>query len=301
MKSVQVAVTAAALSSLGSATPVDKSQYPTNVEIDLVFPAANKTYNIGEDFPVVFAAQNANPFLTWHPYFHWEISASNNTDERPDAAGGRSMDGSLPPDIVDNIFYIAESGGKSSKMPPGQYTLNWTLSITTCTNNGRLKSTRSGDFLTGLVPFSTAADGSGTDVDFTAECPVYLGSLQSTGVESTTTEATGEILICPYVSLHEESKTNPCRAKMWKAMETCVNHNLTNFNTKDFAPCQKAIDEAPKNLGEGPQFEETEKNGTDGKGGNGTVKDDEEDGAMSVYGASNLLLGMGAVAALMVL
>ncbi|KAK3181878.1 hypothetical protein K4F52_006781 [Lecanicillium sp. MT-2017a] len=301
MKSQLAAVAAAAtFFSLGSAATLDKTKYPTNVEIDLVFPAANKTYNIEADFPVVFAVQNADPFLTWKPYFHWEIRAANNTNgDRADGSAGRAMSGYLPPDIVDNMFYVAESLGRSTKLAPGQYTLNWTLTITACSYFGSLKSVKAVDYLTGLVDFSTVADGSGTDVDFTAECPVYVGSLQSDGVDSGHTEATGDYLICPFVDKVDDENANPCRAKMWKAMEECLNFNMTHFGTKEFDACQKAIDDAPTNLGEGPRVKESEKNDTGGESGGGNLPQsgDKEDGAVSAYGVSNMMLGVGAVAA----
>lgn len=263
-------------------------KYPVNVEIDLVFPQ-NGTYNIVADFPVVFAVQNADPFLTWKPYFSWEVRSSNNTSERPDAQSSVAVRGSLPSDIVHNMWWVASSAGKSNELPPGQYTMNWTLSIVTCTANGRLRSSESQKFLNGTMSFKTVSDGSGKNVDFTTDCPLYQGTVRSSRIE-----LSGQNLLCPYITRNEAAKKNACRAKVWESMAACITHNLTHYNTKDFAPCQKAIDNAPKDIGGGVSDDGGSAGGSeDGKNGTDAGDKKDKDGAAVMYGVSSLLLGSG--------
>lgn len=167
--------------------------------------------------------------------------------------------------------------------------MSWNLSLSACTFNGGLKSVENKVFLNGSMAFAAVSDGSGADVDFTAECPEYQGSLVSRGKETN-----GPAFLCPYVERYEDPKANACRAKMWTAMADCVSHNLTNSAIKELGPCQKAIDDAPKDLGAGPTVEEVQKNDT----GGGEKKDDE--GAGSVYGVSTVLLWLSAVVAVAV-
>ena len=275
---------ASSLTALAAHVAVAYTQYPTNVEIDLVFPLS-KTYNIAQDFPVVFAVQNADPFLTWSPFFSWQVTPANGSASDSDSKGSKAFSGVLPPDIVDGIFFVSSSAGKSTKLAPGEYVMTWNLSVSACTNNGRLKSVESKVFLNGFMTFSAVSDGSGTDDDFTAECPEYQGSLVSQG-----TEMDGDALLCPYVERYEDPKANPCRSTMWETMADCVNHNLTNFGTEDFGPCQKAIDDAPKDLGAGPTVEGTQKNDTEGGQQGG------DEGTGSLYGVSSF--GLSAVVAI---
>lgn len=263
-------------------------KYPVNVEIDLVFPQ-NGTYNIVEDFPVVFAIQNADPFLTWKPYFSWEIRSANNTGGRADAQSSVATRGSLPSDVVNNMWWSSSSAGKSTKIAPGHYTMSWNLSIITCTLNGRLRSTESQRFLNGTMSFTTVSDGSGKNVDFTAECPLYQGTVRASGIE-----LSGQNLLCPYVKRNENAKRNACRAKVWESMAACITHNLTHYNTKDFAPCQKAIDDAPKDIGGGVSDDGGSAGGSDdGKNGTDAGNKKDEKGSARVYGVSTLLLGIG--------
>lgn len=283
MKSVLSVAVALALA--GAQLALAAAKYPVNVEIDLVFPQ-NGTYNIAKDFPVVFAIQNADPFLTWRPYFSWEIRSPNNNNGRPDAQSSVSIRGDVPSDAVHNMWWSSSSAGASNTLAPGHYTMNWTLSIITCTRNGRLRSSESRTFLNGTMGFTTVSDGSGKDVDFTAACPLYQGT-----VRGSAPEMDGERLLCPYIDVNRDAKTNACRAKVWESMAACITHNLTHYNTKDFAPCQKAIDEAPKDIGGGVSDDggsaggnEGGKNGTD----DGNAKDKE--GGAGVYVVSTLLL-----------
>lgn len=282
MKSI-LAITTAVLAA--AHLPLALAKYPANVEIDLVFPQ-NGTYNIGADFPVVFAIQNADPFITWKPYFSWEVRAANDTTGEAAESRSMSLSRGLPSDIVHNMWWAAGSAGKSTKMAPGQYTLSWNLSIIACEQNGRLKFSKSKVFLNGTMKFATVTDGSGKDVDFTADCPLYQGT-----VYSGYADMDGANLLCPSVQVNTKAKTSPCRAKVWKSMEACINHNLTNFNTKDFAPCQKAIDDAPKDIGGG--VSEDDKFGDEGtKNDTGSGEKKDEDGGAGANGVSMTLLGL---------
>ena len=79
--------------SLTSLTASSPASAPSGIEVDIIFPIYNATYNITESLPIVFALQNLTAAAALGPFsFSWDIMPYGNVGENQ-VPGGVTNDG----------------------------------------------------------------------------------------------------------------------------------------------------------------------------------------------------------------
>jgi hypothetical protein len=220
--------------------------FPATIEVDIVFPR-NETYKVDNNFPVVFAIQNAEASFAFGFSLFWSITALGN-DSEPSRAyvnvGNTPYiaDDSDPPiDTTDNIWYFTQNVSFDAELPTlGLHKLEWTWGATECEQDGDdVTVTIGNDQAQGELYFTVVADGRGEDVNLTGDkCPEF-GAL----IYAEDNADWGEH--CPiFGKTPKEVKPDPCRAKMPAHLAACAMANVTG--SSDRSACERA-----KELGDG--------------------------------------------------
>src|ERR1700678_4257344 len=75
-------ITLAYSTSTTSSTAQSPASTPSSIEIDVIFPIHNATYNITESLPIVFALRNLTAAAALGPFtFAWDIMPYGNVGE----------------------------------------------------------------------------------------------------------------------------------------------------------------------------------------------------------------------------
>jgi hypothetical protein len=81
-------ITLAYGTSTTSSTAQSPASTPSSIEIDVIFPIHNATYNITESLPIVFALQNLTAAAALGPFiFAWDIMPYGNVGENQEPGG----------------------------------------------------------------------------------------------------------------------------------------------------------------------------------------------------------------------
>jgi hypothetical protein len=76
-----------------TASSTAPSPTPTSIEVDVIFPVHNATYNITESLPIVFVLQNLTAAAALGPFtFAWDIMPYGNVGENNQEPGGVTND-----------------------------------------------------------------------------------------------------------------------------------------------------------------------------------------------------------------
>ncbi len=76
-------------STTSSTVPSPASTPPSNIEVDIVFPVHNATYNVTEALPIVFVLQNLAAAAALAPFtFEWDIMPYGNVGENDQVPAG---------------------------------------------------------------------------------------------------------------------------------------------------------------------------------------------------------------------
>lgn len=203
---------------LASALTVTAVEFPTTIELDVVFPR-NETYNSTQALPVAFAIQNAEAASELGYMMTWTVQTlgSGNVrqqEEQPD-----------PADVVNNTWYKwgkVTTGDTEKSIEPGAYNLTVSFVIGSCTN-GSSNVSVGAPRLEASVEFTVVDDGTGKDFDLTV-CPQLLDTL-------TIERLNGPIATnaaCPVRAEREpDNISDPCHARMSKSMADRVLANMT--------------------------------------------------------------------------
>lgn len=85
-------ITLAYGSSTANSTAHSPASTPSRIEVDVIFPVRNATYNITESLPIVIALQNLTAATAFGPFvFGWDIMPYGNVGENQ-APGGVTND-----------------------------------------------------------------------------------------------------------------------------------------------------------------------------------------------------------------
>ena len=81
-------ITLASGTSTTSSTAQSPASTPSSIEVDVIFPIHNATYNITESLPIIFALQNLTAAAVLGPFtFSWDIMPWGNVGESPEPGG----------------------------------------------------------------------------------------------------------------------------------------------------------------------------------------------------------------------
>ena len=81
-------ITSAYGTSTASSTAQSPASTPSSIEVDIIFPIRNATYNITESLPIVFAVQNLTAAAALGPFtFGWDIMPYGNVGENQEPGG----------------------------------------------------------------------------------------------------------------------------------------------------------------------------------------------------------------------
>jgi hypothetical protein len=81
-------ITLAYGTSTASSTAQSPASTPSSIEVDVIFPIHNATYNITESLPIVFAVQNLTAAAALGPFtFGWDIMPYGNVGENQEPGG----------------------------------------------------------------------------------------------------------------------------------------------------------------------------------------------------------------------
>ena len=76
-------------STTSSIVPSPASTPPSNIEVDIIFPVHNATYNVTEALPIAFVLQNLAAAAAVAPFtFEWDIMPYGNVGENDQEPGG---------------------------------------------------------------------------------------------------------------------------------------------------------------------------------------------------------------------
>ena len=197
--------------------------FPSNVEIDVIFPR-NDTYDHAEVFPVVFAIQGAKAAWDFQFHFEWDINY----------ADGYASDGLVEFGRAGNIFdgvpapsdpFIVTNRSISMYKASGdhKYRLSWEFGFyTNCTDHGSSFEIESRAFnARGSLVFTVKSGAKKPDIAEPGPCPL-LGSV--VGMQGNSSGG------CVHVG-DSGISANPCAVTVNAAMASSVTSVIGTTNS----------------------------------------------------------------------
>ncbi|KAH8887542.1 hypothetical protein GQ53DRAFT_768273 [Thozetella sp. PMI_491] len=177
-------------------------EYPTVVEIDLVFPRHNATYKPTSAMPIVFAFQNFTAVNNFSYFFQWHLSNFKRKTSLLGTLNHGVFNTSANEPVPEPFLVVNHTGdalldrGADSRWFLG-YEFGYMASCN-ATDDGKLRG-RVGPPITlleGLVSFTVADNGTVPDIAATGPCAGALGNFDVLGHVN----ATGGTYDCPVLA-----------------------------------------------------------------------------------------------------
>jgi hypothetical protein len=206
-------------------------------EVDVVFPRSNVTYNLTQDFPIVFAIQNISAALSDKASFAWSIQKWGNVGEAVvpgndlvDHWTGSFTAGESLPDpyfVINTTNIYRWSASDGPHFPNGSvYSLTWNMEWTTEFSDGASCTNKHN----GSSFFNINLNDPNPDLLSLPTCP-ELGKFFEI---ETYTKSTPGLESCPNIATPTAS-ANPCAVTVNQAAASSISSVVSSLSVASVA------------------------------------------------------------------